>query len=186
MARAKHSNMMITIIVIAVIGFFFKSEKPASSDKLSSQTTTAALSQPLSPHQITPSSPQTLAITQYVKAEKLNVRISPNGKVIASLKQGQKVSVHEQKDSWSRVTPDNEPAGWVSSALLCNTANCYISHPQAVITPVTLRSQPKPQPAARSINYSNSGCSCSSGRICIGPRGGRYCITSGGNKRYGV
>ena len=21
---------------------------------------------------------------------------------------------------------------------------------------------------------------------CIGPRGGRYCITSGGNKRYGV
>ncbi len=29
-------------------------------------------------------------------------------------------------------------------------------------------------------------CPCSSGRICIGPRGGRYCITSGGNKRYGV
>ncbi len=28
-------------------------------------------------------------------------------------------------------------------------------------------------------------CPCGSGRVCIGPRGGRYCITSGGNKRYG-
>lgn len=29
-------------------------------------------------------------------------------------------------------------------------------------------------------------CPCSGSRVCIGPRGGRYCITSGGNKRYGV
>ncbi len=27
-------------------------------------------------------------------------------------------------------------------------------------------------------------CSCSSAKVCVGPRGGRYCITSGGNKRY--
>jgi hypothetical protein len=31
---------------------------------------------------------------------------------------------------------------------------------------------------------SSGSCSCSSGRVCVGPRGGRYCITSGGNKRY--
>jgi hypothetical protein len=30
------------------------------------------------------------------------------------------------------------------------------------------------------------GCPCSGGTVCIGPRGGRYCITRGGNKRYGV
>jgi hypothetical protein len=29
-------------------------------------------------------------------------------------------------------------------------------------------------------------CPCNGGRVCVGPRGGRYCITSGGNKRYGV
>jgi hypothetical protein len=29
-------------------------------------------------------------------------------------------------------------------------------------------------------------CPCNGGDVCIGPRGGRYCITSGGNKRYGV
>jgi hypothetical protein len=34
--------------------------------------------------------------------------------------------------------------------------------------------------------YSGSSCPCSGSKICIGPRGGRYCITSGGNKRYGV
>jgi hypothetical protein len=35
-------------------------------------------------------------------------------------------------------------------------------------------------------DYYGSGCPCSGRQICIGPRGGRYCITSGGNKRYGV
>lgn len=34
--------------------------------------------------------------------------------------------------------------------------------------------------------YSAASCPCSGGQVCIGPRGGRYCITSGGNKRYGV
>ncbi len=29
-----------------------------------------------------------------------------------------------------------------------------------------------------------SGCRCGSGNYCYGPRGGRFCITSGGNKDY--
>jgi len=29
-------------------------------------------------------------------------------------------------------------------------------------------------------------CPCNGGNVCVGPRGGRYCITSSGNKRYGV
>lgn len=29
-----------------------------------------------------------------------------------------------------------------------------------------------------------SGCRCGSGSFCYGPRGGRYCVTSGGNKSY--
>lgn len=33
--------------------------------------------------------------------------------------------------------------------------------------------------------HSGGGCSCAGGNVCYGPRGGRYCITSGGNKRYG-
>lgn len=34
--------------------------------------------------------------------------------------------------------------------------------------------------------YGGGACPCSGGTVCIGPRGGRFCITSGGNKRYGV
>lgn len=30
----------------------------------------------------------------------------------------------------------------------------------------------------------NGSCPCSGSKICVGPRGGTYCITSGGNKRY--
>ena len=30
----------------------------------------------------------------------------------------------------------------------------------------------------------DTGCPCSGSKLCTGPRGGRYCITSGGNKRY--
>lgn len=29
-------------------------------------------------------------------------------------------------------------------------------------------------------------CPCNGGKVCVGPRGGRYCITSSGGKRYGV
>lgn len=30
-----------------------------------------------------------------------------------------------------------------------------------------------------------SDCLCDSGKVCTGPKGGRYCITSAGKKRYG-
>ncbi len=40
--------------------------------------------------------------------------------------------------------------------------------------------------SASSYNYGGGSCPCSGRNICVGPRGGRYCITSGGNKRYGV
>lgn len=29
-----------------------------------------------------------------------------------------------------------------------------------------------------------SSCPCSGTKLCVGPRGGRYCVTSGGKKRY--
>lgn len=30
----------------------------------------------------------------------------------------------------------------------------------------------------------SSECSCSGGKLCTGPRGGKYCVTAGGNKSY--
>lgn len=39
---------------------------------------------------------------------------------------------------------------------------------------------------SRKKQYHSSGndCACVDYKVCYGPRGGRYCITSGGNKRY--
>lgn len=45
---------------------------------------------------------------------------------------------------------------------------------------------------SRGLNFyptrgtTEGACPCNGGNVCVGPRGGRYCITSGGNKRYGV
>lgn len=45
---------------------------------------------------------------------------------------------------------------------------------------------------ARGFNIStprgttSGSCPCNGGDVCVGPRGGRYCITSSGRKRYGV
>lgn len=33
---------------------------------------------------------------------------------------------------------------------------------------------------------STGQCPCGSSRVCVGPRGGRYCITNSGGRRYGV
>ena len=47
-----------------------------------------------------------------------------------------------------------------------------------------------PQPSSygstspESSRASDSTCPCSGEEVCTGPRGGRFCYTSGGNKRY--
>lgn len=39
-------------------------------------------------------------------------------------------------------------------------------------------------PSKTTTKRNLSGCDCSSNYYCTGPRGGKYCITSGGKKRY--
>lgn len=45
---------------------------------------------------------------------------------------------------------------------------------------------PQPPQEPRHESPYDGDCSCAGGNVCFGPRGGRYCITSGGNKRYGI
>lgn len=114
----------------------------------------------------------------FVSTTSLNQRSSPNGPVVGRLAGGNAVVVYERDGDWARVSKGDASARWVSSKLLCSGEGCY---------------RPRPRPAPVSKTYSpsrnsfDSGtCPCSGRRVCIGPRGGRYCITSGGNKRYGV
>lgn len=116
--------------------------------------------------------------THFVSTRALNQRSAPNGAVVGKLTGGDSVVVYERRGTWSRISPEGSSARWVSSNLICSGYGCY--RPPAV--------HPKPSPPTRPVrsNFSDGSCPCSGSHVCIGPRGGRYCITSGGNKRYGV
>ena len=63
----------------------------------------------------------TSTYTRYVStnSKNLNVRSSPNGSVISSLKKGTQVTVAETNGSWSRIT--SPVSGWVSNSYLSSS-----------------------------------------------------------------
>lgn len=154
------------------------------------------------------------AMASYVNADGVNCRSAPNtnARAVAKLSKGQSVSVSEGGGGWSRLA---SPSCWVSSQFLSeayvsqtartpsssynavkggsekayrrqSSPNLYsFSYSPAKKTRKSKRSAKKRR--SGSSGFSSGGsCPCSGGSVCIGPRGGRYCITSGGNKRYGV
>ncbi|MGY1408370.1 SH3 domain-containing protein [Luteimonas sp. A611] len=109
----------------------------------------------------------------YVDADALNFRESPNGPVLGRLTRGTQVTIEDRQSGWMKVSAGPSRSGWVSERYTCSSANCW--H-RAVSTPVR---------TARTVPLGDRGsCPCSGSSNCFGPRGGRYCITSGGNKRY--
>jgi hypothetical protein len=145
----------------------------------------------------------------------LHCRVAPrtNAKVVGRLRRGQEVSVTSTEGKWSRVDPPRLTACWVPSDLLASTMSARIGQPALRGTGRTKARARADRSYARSLGiyraarnshatrsarssarrsrsrplYEGGGsCPCSGRDVCIGPRGGRYCITSGGNKRYGV
>lgn len=135
---------------------------------------------------------------------------NPKAKIVVRLAPGTQISVTATKSSWSRVARKSGPSCWVASRLITGDRAAFSGTGVYSTTPttpkanargrashrspisLTTRSRTRParataQRRARSSFSSSSGsCPCGSGHICVGPRGGRYCITSGGNKRYGM
>jgi hypothetical protein len=123
--------------------------------------------------------PEPLAEPMHVAVGTLNQRSSPNGAVVGKLSGGDPVSVYEHSGNWARISPNGATPRWVSPRLLCSGGGCY--------QPAQPRQRSASPPARRiRSDYIDNDCPCSGNHVCIGPRGGRYCITSGGNKRYGV
>lgn len=112
---------------------------------------------------------------RYVDADSLNYRASPNGAVLGGLSRGTQVTVEGRDGSWAKVSAGSSRTGWIAERYTCATSNCWrrVAAAPALVT----RARAAPQ------RYGSS-CPCSGSANCIGPRGGRYCITSGGNKRY--
>lgn len=146
-----------------------------------------------------------------VSANSLNCRSRPDASapVAAKLARGRHVEVSEAGGGWSHLV---SPNCWVVARyLIADSAGHVPSRPsnyanstrQSYGSPSYLSSTKKYSAARKSSMSSRSNrsssrrrsgaggsyggtCPCSGGNVCIGPRGGRYCITSGGNKRYGV
>ncbi|MBH2002609.1 MAG: hypothetical protein I8H98_10165 [Moraxellaceae bacterium] len=121
---------------------------------------------------------------RYVNSNFINVRNKPNGTIVDKLKRGQSVFIYDVSGYWERISKENESPKWVDSNSLCSTNDCYkpiksnISNKLSSYTPRSTVYTPKKQVS------SVGGCSCGPGNFCYGPRGGRYCYTSGGNKSY--
>jgi uncharacterized protein YgiM (DUF1202 family) len=178
MARRKSASSG-AYLILGLIGLFALSQCDASTDTDQSdiaplvsdygadsaeQDGTAAAEEP---------SGDSLSFSEgdevYVTADALNGRTSPSGTsaVVTRIPRGRPVTVTKRSGNWMRVSSDAGQV-WVSSS--------YVSHS---------RPAPRYTPPPRQ-NFYGGSCPCSGSNVCIGPRGGRYCITSGGNKRYGV
>lgn len=144
----------------------------------------------------------------------VNCRSAPatTGRVVAMVQAGTTVTVLSRLGTWRLV--DQVRAGcWVASRYVQEPGNGMVTDAYATVQTRTY-AQPRGRAASRgsygisrprnaigsyarrstsrrtrSSGFGDGGdgsCPCSGSNICIGPRGGRYCITSGGNKRYGV
>lgn len=177
MRKKSQSWFVPLLILLAVLWALGKKDTPPAPVQPNTQSAPSTLAS-ISP--TSQSAPTSASITeQFVSASSLNVRNLPGGKVISKLKRGDKVQVFETQNEWARISIDGQPAKWLSSKSLCSGSGCYVvSNPKPATQPA--------QPVRQQTPAYSSSCPCSSGNVCIGPRGGRYCITSGGNKRYGV
>lgn len=129
----------------------------------------------------------------FVAVDALNERDLPGGTVVGSLPRGTGVDVFETRDSWARISPKADKARWVSLSRLCANSGCFAPPQHQVASQDTrtdrgstssVQGSTRSFTPTRSTPAYGSSCSCAGRGVCVGPRGGVYCITSGGNKRY--
>ena len=145
--------------------------------------------------------------TLYVQPSALNARSDPStdAPVVQKLPEGAALRVVERSGDWTKVEQGSD-SFWVASRHIGTTqpvsrrisgsasqsASSLAVHPMALASAMPSKAgikksaKKKKKRRASSGIYSGGSCPCNGGTVCIGPRGGRYCITSGGNKRYGV
>ncbi|MNS49437.1 Bacterial SH3 domain protein [compost metagenome] len=131
-----------------------------------------------------PGEPEVATRYLYVQANTLNCRSDPSASspVVTKLDINDQVAVLEDRNGWSLAKRSTNC--WVSTRYLDSTRK-YVPLPKAAPQRSYSGSSSSRSTARRS--YGDAGtCPCRGNNVCIGPRGGRYCITSGGNKRYGV
>ncbi|EHU1847460.1 SH3 domain-containing protein [Acinetobacter baumannii] len=124
--------------------------------------------------------------SKYINTNSLNIRDKPNGHVVGKLGRGEKVDIYETKGNWARISLNSSSPQWLSTKLLCETDGCFKQKSRSTTSNnyQALKSHPHHSERKQKKTYYDSNCSCAVVDYCVGPRGGHYCITSGGNKRY--
>ena len=125
--------------------------------------------------------------SDHVNGAGVEGRASPSSssKVVHVFQNGESVTVVKRKRNWIKVVQSGVTF-WVLARHISSPA--HVSHAakrSSLVARPSKKSAKRNRTSKRAV-YSGGSCPCGSGRICTGPRGGRYCITSGGNKRYGV
>lgn len=103
---------------------------------------------------------------------------STGGSIVGRFARGDSARVVDRSGDWLKVATAAGATAWIASRYVGTSPP---ARPQAQ----PLMSRPRPKHSPRGP-YGGMSCPCSGSHVCIGPRGGRFCITSGGNKRYGV
>ncbi|HEE6560587.1 SH3 domain-containing protein [Acinetobacter baumannii] len=124
--------------------------------------------------------------SKYINTNSLNIRDKPNGHVVGKLGRGEKLDIYETKGNWARISLNSSSPKWLSTKLLCETDGCFKQKSRSTTSNnyQALKSHPHHSERKQKKTYYDSDCSCAVVDYCVGPRGGHYCITSGGNKRY--
>lgn len=144
----------------------------------------------------------------FVNATTLFCRSAPiqSAPIVTQLPNRTPVTILERSGEWVRVTAAAAPSCWVmeqflsagrggasratvaprsvpSAGNIARTTPARSGQPLGLSSSAPLRRAV--ERATRPARVSAGGaCPCSSSRNCIGPRGGRYCVTGGGNRRY--
>jgi hypothetical protein len=125
--------------------------------------------------------------SDHITGAKVEGRSSPSStsKITRIFQNGDAVKIVKRKRNWIKVM-QNGVTFWVLAKHISSSVGA-----SPIVTRSSLVGRPSKQSAKKNRTLKRSGfsggsCPCGSGRICTGPRGGRYCITAGGNKRYGV
>ncbi|WP_419809432.1 SH3 domain-containing protein [Sphingomonas sp.] len=120
--------------------------------------------------------------TLFVTPARVNCRAGASTRtpVLAQLVAGTAM-VMGNEGSWRHVAHDGRER-WIAADLLTTVMPQKTAAATFAIGPADM----SPPLHRRSIASSTvvGDCPCRTGGICIGPRGGRYCITPGGHKRY--
>lgn len=105
------------------------------------------------------------------------------------IKKGRMYEVGPLMAAWTGVKVNGDFV-WARATLFAYSCEPTVGRKDdANRNPQPLKSTNTSKSSTTNINVSPqsrvSGCPCGSGHVCVGSRGGRYCISSGGGKRYG-